>query len=48
MKSIIDQRLIWFGYYKDTPICFFIAIPDANKYLKYVNGNLNTIGKLTH
>ena len=23
MKAIIDQRLIWFGYYKDTPICFF-------------------------
>ena len=46
MKAIIDQRLIWFGYYKDTPICFFIAIPDANKYLKHVNGNLNTIGKL--
>jgi len=46
MKDIIDQRLIWFGYYKETPICFFIGIPDANQYLKYANGNLNTMGKL--
>ena len=46
MKAIIDQRLIWFGFYKETPICFFIGTPDANQYLKYVNGNLNTMGKL--
>ena len=46
MKAIIDQRLIWFGFYKKTPICFFIGIPDANQYLKYTNGNLNMIGKL--
>ena len=46
MKDIIDQRLIWFGYYKETPICFFIGIPDANQYLKYANGNLNIMGKL--
>jgi len=46
MKTIIDQKLIWFGFYKETPICFFIGLPDANQYLKYTNGNLNTIGKL--
>ena len=46
MKAIIDLRLIWFGFYKKTPICFFIGIPDANQYLKYANGNLNMIGKL--
>ena len=46
MKDIIDQRLIWFGFYKETPICFFIGIPDVNQYLKYTNGNLNTMGKL--
>jgi len=46
MKDIIDQRLIWFGFYKEKPICFFIAIPDINQYFKYINGNLNTIGKM--
>jgi hypothetical protein len=46
MKPIIDQRLIWFGFYKEIPICFFIAIPDINQYFKYINGNLNMIGKL--
>jgi len=46
MKAIIDQRLIWFGFYKEVPICFFLAIPDINQYFKYINGNLNMIGKL--
>ena len=46
MKSVIDQRLIWFGFYKKTPICFFIGIPDPNQYLKFVNGNLNIFGKM--
>jgi len=46
MKDVLDQELIWFGFYEDTPVCFFIAIPDINKYLKYLNGNLNTIGKM--
>jgi len=46
MKSVIDKRLIWFGFYEKTPICFFIAIPDPNQYMKFINGNLNTYGKL--
>ena len=46
MKPIIDQQLIWFGFYKEVPICFFIGIPDVNHYLKHVNGNLNTWGKI--
>jgi len=46
MKSVIDKRLIWFGFYKETPICFFIGIPDPNQYLKFVHGNLNIYGKM--
>ena len=46
MKSVIDKRLIWFGFYNNTPICFFIGIPDPNQYMKFINGNLNTYGKL--
>ena len=46
MKPIIDQQLIWFGFYKEKPICFFIGIPDINHYLKHVYGNLNTWGKV--
>ena len=46
MKSIIDKKLLWFGFYEDIPICFFIGIPDPNQYLKYINGNLNFLNKL--
>lgn len=46
MKQIIDKRLIWFGYYEEKPICFFIGIPDPNQYFKFIHGNLNTIGKI--
>ncbi len=46
MKMVIDKKLIWFAFYKDQPIAFFIGIPDPNQYLKYINGNLNFIGKL--
>jgi GNAT superfamily N-acetyltransferase len=40
-KPIIDEELIWFAYYNDKPISFFILTPDANQILKYFNGKLN-------
>jgi hypothetical protein len=46
MKPIMDRRLVYFGYYKDEPISFFISIPELNQIFKYVNGKLDLIGKL--
>jgi len=46
MKPIFDERLLWFGYFEDEPIAFFIMIPDINQTLRYLNGKLNLIGKL--
>jgi hypothetical protein len=46
MKMVIDKELIWFAFYKEAPIAFFLGIPDPNQYLKYINGNLNWFGKL--
>mgnify|MGYP001421125028 FL=1 len=46
MKSVIDKKLLWFGFYEDIPICFFIGIPDPNQYLKFINGDLNIFNKL--
>ena len=40
-KVIIDEELIWFAYFNDKPIAFFILIPDMNQILKYFNGKLN-------
>lgn len=46
MKPIIDEKIMWFGFYEDKPIAFFIMLPEVNQIFKYVNGKMNLIGKL--
>jgi GNAT superfamily N-acetyltransferase len=46
MKPIMDERVIWFAYYKEEPIAMFINIPDVNQYFKHFNGKLTLINKL--
>jgi len=46
MKPILDPKIVWFGYYKDEPIAFYIMLPEVNQIFKYVNGKLDFIGKL--
>ena len=41
MKAFIDEELIWFAYYNDKPIAFFILYPDLNQILRHFNGKLN-------
>jgi hypothetical protein len=54
-KAMIDEELIWFAYFNDRPIAFFIIFPDLNQIIKYFNGRLHlwnllrfTYFKLTH
>jgi len=46
MKLIMDERLIWFAYYKNEPIAMWINIPDLNEYFKYFNGKFGLLQKL--
>ncbi len=46
LKPILEEKIIWLGYYNKKPIAFYFNIPDVNQILKYVNGKLNFIGKL--
>jgi GNAT superfamily N-acetyltransferase len=46
MKPIMDEKLLWFGYYKDEPIAFFLSLPEVNQIFKYVDGKMNWVGKL--
>ncbi|NOT75474.1 MAG: hypothetical protein HOP08_11125 [Cyclobacteriaceae bacterium] len=46
MKPIIDERLLWFGFYKDEPVAFFVSLPEINQIFKHVNGKLDWIGKI--
>jgi len=45
-KSIHDEKLIWFGFYKNEPVCFFLMLPEINQIIRYLNGKLNNIGRL--
>ena len=54
-KLMIDEELIWFTYFNNKPIAFFVIFPDLNQIIKYFNGRLNpwnflrfTYFKLTH
>jgi len=40
-KPVIDEELIWFAYYHDKPIAFFILLPDLNQILKHLNGRMH-------
>jgi GNAT superfamily N-acetyltransferase len=46
LKPIMHEKLIWFAYYKNEPIGFFIMIPDLNELLQHLNGKINLYGKL--
>jgi hypothetical protein len=40
-KPIIDEDIIWFAYFNDKPIAFFILLPDLNQIIKPFNGKLH-------
>jgi len=40
-KPVIDEELIWFAYFNDKPIAFFILFPDLNQILKHMNGRMD-------
>lgn len=40
LKPVMDERVIWFAYYKEDPIAMFINIPDVNQYFKHFDGQL--------
>jgi hypothetical protein len=46
MKPVMDERLVWFGYYNEEPISFFVMLPELNQIFKHLNGKLDLAGKL--
>lgn len=45
LKPIIDPDIIYFAYYDNEPIGFFLNLPEVNQYFKFLNGKLDWIGK---
>ena len=46
MKPVMDERLIWFVYYKNEPIAFWLNLPELNQLFKYFNGKFGLLEKL--
>jgi hypothetical protein len=46
MKPVIDEKIIWYVYYKDEPVAFWINLPDINQIFKHFNGKFGWIEKL--
>jgi hypothetical protein len=40
-RPIIDEEIIWFAYFNNKPIGFFVLFPDLNQIIKYFNGKMN-------
>jgi hypothetical protein len=46
LQPIVDERLIWFGYYKGEPVSFFIMLPDVNQVIQHFKGRFGLWEKL--
>lgn len=46
MKPVMDEKIVWFAYYKDEPIAIFINLPDLNQWIKYLDGKFDLFHKL--
>lgn len=46
LKPVVDRDIVVFVYHKEKPIAFYVNIPELNEIFRFVNGNLNWLGKL--
>lgn len=46
MKPILDPRIMWFVYYKNEPVAFYLNIPEVNQIFKHLNGKMGLFGTL--
>lgn len=42
----MDEKIVWFVYYKDEPIAIFINLPDLNQWFKHLHGKFGFFHKL--
>jgi hypothetical protein len=46
MKPVMDERVVYFAYYKNVAIAMFVNLPDINNYFKHFNGKFGLLQKL--
>lgn len=42
----MDERIVWFAYYKNDPIAIFVNLPDLNQWFKHLHGKFGLLQKL--
>ena len=42
----MDKDIVWYAYFNNEPVGFFVMLPELNQIFKHVNGKLDLIGKL--
>jgi hypothetical protein len=45
-RAFLDEELIWFAYFNDKPVAFFILYPDLNQIIRYFRGKLHLLNML--
>lgn len=46
MKPVMDEKLVWFVYYKNEPIACWLNLPELNQIFKHLNGKFDLFHKL--
>src|SRR6185295_7387068 len=46
MKPVIDEKVIWFVYYKNEPVGMWVNLPDINQLFGKFNGRFGLLEKL--
>jgi hypothetical protein len=46
IKPVMDEKIIWFVYYKKEPVAIFTNLPDLNQWFKYLDGKFDFWRKL--
>lgn len=46
MKPVMDEKIVWFVYYKNEPVGLFVNLPDLNQWFKHLHGKFGLLHKL--
>jgi GNAT superfamily N-acetyltransferase len=46
IRFFLDEELIWFAYYNNVPVGFFILLPDFNQILRHFRGKISLFGMI--
>lgn len=46
LKPVMDPDIVIFAYKDDVPIAFYVNLPELNEIFRFVNGDMNWLGKL--